>query len=68
VTQILHQLASRSNLKLFEHKKGKLLPTLEAQALRKEFDRVCEGLEMIDQEYTCRTICGDACFLTDCFS
>ncbi len=50
VTQILQQLESRSDLKLFERNKGKLKPTPEAQALMEEVERVYEGLESVQRK------------------
>ena len=50
VTQILQQFEARSELKLFERNKGKLMPTPEAQALMEEVERVYEGLETVQRK------------------
>ncbi|MBA3592695.1 MAG: LysR family transcriptional regulator [Polaromonas sp.] len=50
VTQILQQLELRSELKLFDRPKGKLMPTPEAHALMEEVERVYEGLETVQRK------------------
>ncbi|NRF71045.1 LysR family transcriptional regulator [Aquincola sp. S2] len=50
VTQILQQFEGRSGLKLFERRKGKLVPTPEAHALMEEVERVYEGLDAVQRK------------------
>jgi DNA-binding transcriptional LysR family regulator len=50
VTQILQQLETRSALKLFERRKGKLVPTAEAHALMEEVERVYDGLDAVHRK------------------
>jgi DNA-binding transcriptional LysR family regulator len=50
VTQILQQFEGRSALKLFERRKGKLVPTPEAHALMEEVERVYDGLGAVQRK------------------
>lgn len=47
VTQHLKQLEAAGGLKLFDRRRGRLLPTQEAQLLLAEVDRVYSGLEQV---------------------
>lgn len=50
VTQLIHQLEERANLRLFDRHKGRLSPTPEALALMEEVERVYEGLEAVQRK------------------
>lgn len=50
VTQILQQFERRAGLRLFERRKGKLLPTPDAHALMEEVERVYGGLEAVQRK------------------
>ncbi len=50
VTQLVHQLESRTGLRLFDRQKGRLSPTPEALALMEEVERVYDGLEAVQRK------------------
>ena len=50
VTQLIRQLESRSGLRLFDRRKGRLSPTPEALALMEEVERVYDGLEGVQRK------------------
>lgn len=49
ISNLLAQLERRTKLKLFERRRGRLVPTPEANVLFEEIDTVVRGLDHVDQ-------------------
>ena len=49
ISNLLAQLERKTNIKLFERAKGRLLPTPEAAVLYREIDTVVRGLDHVNQ-------------------
>jgi DNA-binding transcriptional LysR family regulator len=50
VTQILQQMEAACGMRLFERRRGRLLPTPEAQSLHFEIDKVHRGLDVVRRQ------------------